>query len=67
MYPRKILSVAVSLISSDKNISSDEDKDVRRGIVNSNTNNIVYQSTESSYELPFKDKPSNHDLAHDHE
>ena len=66
MYHRKLLSVAVP-ISSDKNISSDEDKDVRRGIVNSNTNNIVYQSTESSYELPFKDKPSDHDLAHDHE
>ena len=67
MYPRKILSVAVSLISSDKNISSDEDKDVRRGIVNSNTNNIVHQSTESSYELPSKDKQSDHDFAHDHE
>ena len=60
------MSVAVP-ISSDKNISSDEDKDVRRGIVNINTNNIVCQSLESSYELLFKDKPSDHDLVHDHE
>ena len=28
---------------------------VRRGTVNSNTNNIGYESTESSYESPFKD------------
>ena len=54
-------------ISSDKNISSDEDKDVSRGIVNSNTNNVVYQSTELSNELLFKDKPSDHNLAHDNE
>ena len=49
------MSDAVS-INSDKNISSDEDKDVRRGNVNSNTNNIVYESTKSSYESPSKDK-----------
>ena len=66
MHPRKILSVAVP-ISSDKNISSDEDKNVRRGIVNSNDNYIVYQSTESNYWLLSKDKQSDHDLAHDHE
>ena len=61
------MSVAVSPISSDKNISSDEDEDVRRGTVNSNTNDIVHQSTELSYELPSKDKWSDHNLAHDHE
>ena len=66
MYHQKILSVAVP-ISSDKNISSDEDKDVSKGTVNSNTNNVVYQSTELSYELLFKDKTSDHDLAHDYE
>lgn len=54
------MSVAVP-ISSDKNVSSDEDKDVRRRTVNSNTNNIVYKSTESSYESPFKEL----DLAHE--
>ena len=49
------MSVAVP-ISSDKNISSDEDKDVRRRTVNSNTNNFEYNSTESSYESPSKGK-----------
>ena len=34
----------------------DENKDVRRGTINSNTNNIVYQSNESSHESPAKDK-----------
>ena len=34
----------------------DENKDVRRGTINSNTNNIVYQSNESSDESPSKDK-----------
>ena len=61
------LGITVKSFCGWRDISSDEDKDARRGIVNSNTNNIVYQSTESSYELPFKDKPSNHGLAHDHE
>ena len=32
-----------------------------RGTINSNTNNIVYGSTESSYESPSKDL----DLAHE--
>ena len=40
LYPRRILSVAVA-INSDENVSSDENKDVRRGTINSNTNNIV--------------------------
>ena len=48
-YPWKILSVTVP-ISSDKKISSDEDKDVRRGTVSGNANNIVCESTESSYD-----------------
>ena len=57
MYPRKILSVVVP-ISFDKNISSDEEKGVRKEPVNSNTNNIMYESTKSSYESPSKDKRS---------
>ena len=42
-------------------VPKDKDKDVRRGTVNSNTNNIVYESTESIYESPSK----NLDLAHE--
>ena len=44
-----------------KKIFSDEDKDVRRGTVNSNTNNILYENTEFNYESPSKDL----DLAHE--
>ena len=55
LYPRKILSVSVP-ISSDENLSSDENKDVRRGTINSDTNNTVSQSNESSNESPSKDK-----------
>ena len=62
MYPRKILSVAVP-ISSNKNISSDEDEDARRGTVNSKSISIVYKSTELSYESTSKDK--HHDFAHE--
>ena len=36
-------------------------KVVRRGTVNSNNKNIVYKSTESSYESPFKDLDFNHE------
>ena len=36
-------------------------KVVTRGTVNSNNNNIVYKSTESSYESPFKDLDFNHE------
>ena len=55
------MSVTVVISSDKKKKSSDEDKDVRRGTVNSNTNDIVHESPESSYESPSKD----FDLSHE--
>ena len=64
LHPWKTVSVLAPNpdISSDECLFSDEDKDVRKGIANINTNNIVYESTESSYET--SSKYSDYDHAH---
>ena len=56
------MSVAVPR-SSDKNISSDEDNDFRRGTVNSNTNNTY--TKELNRVTNHHPKMSDHDHAHE--